>query len=112
MGALRVASAGNTRADVPAELQIERRRRQMTWHLQNESHAANEQRIRRLMRLMRLMPIYQTQEERDPAFSGVSWPSCPAPVRASFDATIAGDPDHDLDRDNEGHHRDGRGGRA
>ena len=27
--------------------------RQMTWHLQNESHAVDESRIRRLMRLMR-----------------------------------------------------------
>ena len=33
--------------------------RQMTWHLQNGSHAVNEKRIRRLMRLMRLMPIWQ-----------------------------------------------------
>ena len=33
--------------------------RQMTWHLRNEVHQVNEQRIRRLMRLMGLMPIYQ-----------------------------------------------------
>jgi len=33
--------------------------RQMTWHLRNELHLANEKRIRRLMRLMGLMPIYQ-----------------------------------------------------
>lgn len=33
--------------------------RQMTWHLRNEGHLANEERIRRLMRLMGLMPIYQ-----------------------------------------------------
>ena len=26
----------------------------MTWHLRNECHAVNEQRIRRLMRLMRV----------------------------------------------------------
>ena len=33
--------------------------RQMTWHLRNEGHLANEKQIRRLMRLMGLMPIYQ-----------------------------------------------------
>lgn len=33
--------------------------RQMTWHLRNEDHLVNENRIRRLMRLMGLMPFYQ-----------------------------------------------------
>ena len=41
--------------------------RRMTWHLQNESHAVNEKRIRRLMRLMRLMPIYQKPNTSKPA---------------------------------------------
>lgn len=40
---------------------------QMTCHLQNESHAVNEKRIRRLMRLMRLMPIHQKPNTRCPA---------------------------------------------
>jgi len=31
--------------------------RQMTWHLGNEGHAVNPERVRRLMRLMDLMPI-------------------------------------------------------
>jgi len=33
--------------------------RQMTWHLRNDDHLANEKRVRRLMRLMGLMPIHQ-----------------------------------------------------
>ncbi len=41
--------------------------RQMTWHLQNESHAVNEKRIRRLIRLMRLMPNYQKPNTSKPA---------------------------------------------
>ena len=34
---------------------------QMTWHLQNEGHVVNYQRIRRLMRLICLMPVYMYQ---------------------------------------------------
>jgi putative transposase len=41
--------------------------RQMTWHLQNEGHAVNHQRICRLMRVMRLMPIYQKPNTSTPA---------------------------------------------
>lgn len=40
---------------------------QMTWHLRNGGHLANEKRIRRLMRIMSLMPIYQKPNTSRPA---------------------------------------------
>jgi putative transposase len=47
----------------------------MTWHLQSEGHAVNENRIRRLMRLMRLMPIYQKPDTSRPAKGHKTYPS-------------------------------------
>ena len=41
--------------------------RQMTWHLRNEGHTVNAERIRRLMRLMGLMPIYRKPSTSRPA---------------------------------------------
>ena len=41
--------------------------RQMTWHLRNEGHALNPERVRRLMRLMSLMPIYRKPNISKPA---------------------------------------------
>ena len=55
--------------------------RQMTWHLQNESHPVNEKRIRRLMRLMRLMPIYQKPNTSKPAKGHKTYPYLLAGLR-------------------------------
>ena len=41
--------------------------RQMTWHLRNEGHAVNPERVRRLMRPVGLMPIYRRPNTSRPA---------------------------------------------
>lgn len=51
--------------------------RQMTWHLQNEVHPVNVERIRRLMRLMCLMPIFQKPDTSKPAKGHKTYPYLP-----------------------------------
>jgi|AntRauTorcE11898_2_1112593.scaffolds.fasta_scaffold17176_3 hypothetical protein len=48
--------------------------REMTRHLRNDGHLANEKRIGRLMRLMGLMPIYQKPNTSRPAKGHKTYP--------------------------------------